>query len=104
MKLIKRVKDQLTQVHLWVGELLGLTHYRNCWDCVHSKAVEPPLYSGQIAAAAKLNKSVCNCMIDDGGYPAFCDPSEAVWCAYYTELTLTDVEERLQEQYEKEEM
>ena len=30
-----RIRQALTRFHLWVGEKLGLTHYRNCHDCIH---------------------------------------------------------------------
>lgn len=60
----------LTRVHLSIGELLGLTHYRNCWDCKH-------------AIDSFDSPCVCSCgrwEEEDGVVIAITDPCEAVWC------------------------
>ena len=56
--------------HLWLGERLGLTHYRNCWDCKHCHAVSETDH-GLI---------MCDLYLNEDGAMAFTDPCEAVWC------------------------
>ena len=62
------IKGKLTRIYLWIGEALGLTHYRNCHNCGHcDKASEPALVW-------------CDLYLQDHGCLAATDPCEAVWC------------------------
>lgn len=60
----------LTRIHLWVGEVLGLTHYRNCWSCGHCREFE-----GDERAIV-----LCDLCLNEDGVCAITDPCEAVWC------------------------
>lgn len=72
-RLWKALRSSLVRAHVWVGEALGLTHYRNCHGCVHcDEASEPGLVW-------------CALYLDDGGLLAATDPCEAVWCDEYEE-------------------
>lgn len=98
---IEIIRRRATRIHLWLGEVFGLTHYRNCWDCVWSKAIDPPLFCEEMGKMAeKLNKGVCYCTVD--GVDAAVDPSEAVWCDEYSSLVLNSIQENIQNQYELE--
>ena len=68
-----KVRHALTRIHLWVGEKLGLTHYRNCYLCSHcDESSEPALVW-------------CDLYLDEDGVLAATDPSEAVWCDEFAE-------------------
>lgn len=68
-----RIKRAFVRFHLWIGEKLGLTHYRNCHTCGHcDKASEPSLVW-------------CDLYMDEDGVLVATDPSEAVWCDEYIE-------------------
>lgn len=66
------VKYWLMRAHLWIGEALGLTHYRNCWTCKRCKDLH-------------LGPSICGCNLyeHEDRVIAITDPSEAVWCLDY---------------------
>ena len=67
------IKHRLTRIHLWIGEALGLTHYKSCWGCGHCHEFD------------KRNRDIILCDVDsgdDGVYAITC-PSEAVWCRVY---------------------
>lgn len=72
-------KSRLTRLHLAVGELLGLTHYRNCWDCKRCHE------------AFASSRSVCCCDLyyDEDGVYAITDPCEAVWCERFERAVLS---------------
>ena len=67
------IRHRLTRIHLWIGEALGLTHYRSCWSCRHCREH----WDG--------DRDFIWCASDyeaDGVY-ACTNPSEAVWCQTY---------------------
>lgn len=72
MVLGKQLMHRLTQVHLWVGEHLGLTRYTSCWTCKHSHVI------GE-------SSDVCGCVVteDDHACATVVCCSEAVWCPNY---------------------
>ena len=75
MKLGRRIRNWLTRAHLWVGEHLGLTHYRNCWSCESAVVIdESPAVCGCVATEEERSCTF--------GYAAT-DPCEAVWCPMY---------------------
>lgn len=69
------IRKLLTRLHLWVGEALGLTHYRNCHTCKHCKAY------------GELGPSIigCDLYLREDGVLAITDPCEAVWCEDFEE-------------------
>ena len=69
-----RIRKALIRLHLWIGEKLGLTHYRNCHDCAHcvKEVSEPSLIW-------------CDLYLKENGVLAAADPSEAVWCDEFAE-------------------
>lgn len=87
MKLFELVKRKATRAYLWVGEHLGLSHYRSCWDCGWVRKVERDLEMQE--SYKHYRRAVCYCQkvaIDDGdGVPMTCSPSEAVWCPFFKE-------------------
>ena len=74
---MRRIRYRLTRIHLWIGEKLGLTHYRNCHSCKHCHRYE------------ELGPELIGCDVyrSDPDIPddflAITDPSEAVWCDEY---------------------
>ena len=62
------IKGRLTKFHLWIGEAIGLTHYRNCHDCTHC------------ADCSYENLVLCDLYFKEEGVLAVTDPCEAVWC------------------------
>lgn len=66
--------ERLTRAHLAIGEALGLTHYRNCWDCSRCHGI-----------GDERSIVLCDLYYDDDGVYAFTDPSEAVWCHSFKE-------------------
>ena len=68
-----RVRRVATRLHLWIGEKLGLTHYRNCHTCKHCDALSKP------------DLVWCDLYLEDHGVLAATDPCEAVWCDEYIE-------------------
>lgn len=65
------IKRMLTAIHLWVGELLGLTHYRNCHTCLHR------------SDESTCELVWCDLYFEEHEVLAATDPSEAVWCHDY---------------------
>lgn len=77
MAFSEHLMHKLTQVHLWVGEHLGLTRYTSCWACKHSRVIDE-------------SPDVCGCVAteDDRACTFGCGIvccSDAVWCPYYEE-------------------
>lgn len=72
---MSRLKSALTRLHLWIGESLGLTHYRNCHGCRHCRDFEDlgPAFIG------------CDLYLEEDCQLAITDPCEAVWCDEYEE-------------------
>lgn len=68
-----RIRRAFTRLHLWIGEMLGLTHYRNCHHCKHCDASSEPALVW------------CDLYLEDDGVLAATDPCEAVWCYEYIE-------------------
>ena len=66
-----RAKHAVTRLHLWIGELLGLTHYRNCHTCAHRDK-----HSSDALVW-------CDLLLEEHGCLACTDPCEAVWCDEY---------------------
>jgi len=69
-----RLKSALTRLHLWIGESLGLTHYRNCYGCKHCRDLHD-----------KWHFIGCALYLEEDGQLALTDPCEAVWCDEYEE-------------------
>lgn len=70
----------LTRAYLWVGEALGLTHYRNCHDCRHcDPSSEPALVW-------------CDLCLEEDGVLAATDPCEAVWCDAFADARENQVD------------
>jgi hypothetical protein len=69
------IRHRLTRIHLWIGEALGLTHYRSCWGCCHCKE-----YGGD-----ERDHIWCDVDYEEDGVLAITNPSEAVWCRAYEE-------------------
>lgn len=67
------VRTKLVRLHLWIGERLGLTHYRNCHDCIHR------------ADCSDYSLVICDLYLEENGVLAATDPCEAVWCDCYVE-------------------
>lgn len=68
-------KHAATRLHLWIGEFLGLTHYRNCHTCVHRDK-----HSSDALVW-------CDLLLGEHGCLACTDPCEAVWCDKYERAT-----------------
>lgn len=70
-----KIRHALTRAHLWIGEVLGLTHYRNCHGCEHCKSYK------------ELGPNIigCDLHLKEHGILAITDPCEAVWCYEYAE-------------------
>lgn len=77
---LMKIRKLLTAIHLSIGEALGLTHYRNCWDCKHCKGIG-------------LGADVCGCTRNSHGGKycyAIIDPCAAVWCHEFVEVKGND--------------
>lgn len=72
---MKKIKQVLTRIHLWVGETLGLTHYRNCHSCVHRDDT------------SDMELVWCDLYMESDGVLAATNPCEAVWCDEYVDKT-----------------
>lgn len=68
-----RIRKALTRLHLWIGEKLGLTHYRNCHGCAHRDS------------SSDMELVWCDLYLEEDGALAATDPCEAVWCEEYVE-------------------
>lgn len=68
------IRNMATRAHLWIGEALGLTHYRNCHTCVHR------------APESEMTLVWCDQYLQEDGCLAATDPCEAVWCDQYKEV------------------
>ena len=64
------IRQRLSWLHLKIGEKLGLTKYRNCWDCEHCHDID---YDTKFMM-------LCDLEYEQEGVYAITDPSEAVWC------------------------
>lgn len=74
-RLLKGIRSKLVRFHIWIGEKLGLTHYRNCHDCTHcDKEVSEPWLIW------------CDLYLKEDGVLAATDPCEAVWCDSFEEM------------------
>jgi hypothetical protein len=65
------LRDALVRLHIWIGERLGLTHYRNCHTCKHR------------ADSSSAELVWCDLDLEEDGMLAVTDPCEAVWCDWY---------------------
>ena len=77
-KVTVKIRRRLTRIHLWIGEALGLTHYRNCHDCIHR------------ADCSDVNLVLCDLYLKEEGALAFTDPCEAVWCDFFEERCVSN--------------
>lgn len=64
------IRQRISRLHLWIGEALGLTKYRNCWHCKHCREFD----------ADTKGIVLCDLDFEEDGVCAITDPSEAVWC------------------------
>lgn len=69
------VGGRLTRLHLWLGELLGVTRYQNCWNCKHCE-----VFSTHADGTPLADIVACSAMEDEHECWAITDPCEAVWC------------------------
>lgn len=68
------IMQALTRAHLWLGEAIGLTYYRNCHSCTHCHKYGD---CGPETVGCDIYQKDVD-MPDD--FLAVTDPSEAVWC------------------------
>lgn len=69
------VGGRLTRLHLWLGELLGVTRYDNCWNCRHADVL-----AAHSDGTPVMGVVWCKAQEDEDEDGAICDPCEAVWC------------------------
>ena len=72
--MIEKIMRALTRLHLWLGELLGLTHYRSCYDCKYHETIEREPGIESIPGHVWCLKYA-----EEDCLAATCS-SEAVWC------------------------
>lgn len=72
------VGGKLTRLHLWLGELLGITRYESCWGCRHAHVLA---YKGDGSPCM----NVCACDLNESEHEvrAITCPCEAAWCEGY---------------------
>ena len=77
--MIELIMRKFASLHLWVGEVLGFTHYRNCYRCKYC------------VPSDEMGFVWCSKYVEEEGCMAATNSSEAVWChdfeAVETEVT-----------------